>query len=129
MTARAALVGGLVLLYDRFRATATRLVNRFDQAGTQFIDRVLTPNPDPRLPPAVVEVAEPFPAVVRGVSADIAAMDPNLVATDLQVVTDVVNYTPSVDDVVRINEVDRKVIRVEPIPAVGDPCAWRFYVR
>lgn len=117
------------MLYDRFRATATRLVNRFDQGGTNALVRVLTPNPDPRLPPVVSSDVAAFPAVVRGVSADIAAMDPNLVATDLQVVTDVVNYTPSVDDVVRINGTDRKVVRVEPIPAAGDPCAWRFYVR
>ena len=81
------------------------------------------------MPPVASTTVEPFPAVVRGVSADIAAMDPNLVATDLQVVTDTVNYTPSVDDVVQINGVDRKVIRVESIPAAGDPCAYRFYCR
>lgn len=116
-------------LYDRMRATATRLVGQFDQGGTQAVVQVVAPNPDPLLPPVATTETEPFPAVVRGVSADIAASDPNLVATDLQVITDATHYTPTADDVVRINGTDRKVIRIEPIPAAGDPCAWRFYVR
>lgn len=115
--------------YDRLRSVATRLVTKYDQEGTNELIRVVTPNPDPLLPPDVSTDIVAFPAVVRGVSANLVTADPNIAATDLQVITDVIHYTPSVDDIVRINGADRKVIRVDPIPASGIPCAWRFFVR
>ena len=115
--------------YDRMRSVATRLVTKYNQEGTNEIVRVLTPNPDPFLPPTVSTDVVAFPAVVRGVSASLVTADPNLAATDLQVITDVTHYTPSIDDMVQINGSDRKVIRIDPIPAAGVPCAWRFFVR
>lgn len=117
-------------LYDRFRATAARLVTRFDQEGTEQIVRVVSPDIDPLLPPVVEETLQSFRAVVRGVSAQIAAASPDLEITDLQVITDAVNgYVPDTTQHVLINGVARAIIRVDAIPAAGQPCAYRFYVR
>lgn len=116
--------------YDRMRATAARLVTRFDQEGTEAVLRVVTPNPDPLLPPVITESVAPFRAVVRGVSAQLAAASPDLELTDLQVITDAVNgYVPETTQHVLINGTARGIIRVDAIPAAGDPVAYRFYVR
>lgn len=116
-------------LYDRFRATATRLVGRFDQEGTRQVLRVVVAAPDPLQPPVTVQDYLTFPAVVRGISANILANDPNLSSTDLQVITDTTVYQPTVGDMVEVNGKARAVLRVDAIPAAGDPCAYRFYVR
>lgn len=115
--------------YDRMRATATRLLTRFDQVGSSHLVRVLTPGPTPLDPPVESEQSVSFMAVVRGVSESIVSSDPNISATDLQVITDTAMYSPSIGDMVDINGTSRVVLRVDPIPASGDPCAYRFYVR
>ena len=115
-------------IYDRLRATSTRLLDRFDQEGTQTVIQSVMPNPDPMLPPAVIESAQPIKAVVRGVSAEIIAATPDLAVGDLQVFTDY-RFMPVVGGAVLINNHQRAILRVEPIPAAGDPVAWRFFVR
>lgn len=117
-------------LYDRFRATATRLVNRFDQEGTQVIVRVVTPNPDPTLPPTVDETINPIPAVARGVTGSIVTADPNIQATDIQLIVDTqTGWVPMTGEWIELNGVTRAIVRVDAIPAAGDPVAYRFFVR
>lgn len=119
----------MTAIYDRFRATATRLINRFDQEATETVVRTVTPNPDPLLPPIVDEAVAPIPAAVRGASASIVANDPNLSMTDLQVIMD---YRGGVFDVgsgMHIDGASRVVVRVDRIPASGLLCAVRAYVR
>lgn len=117
-------------LVSRFRNdTAPRLLAKFANGGTEVVVRALTPNPDPLLPPVAVESRAPFNAYAKGVSAQMVAADPNLVATDLMVLCAAVDYQPAVDAVVDVNAQPRRVIRVDAIPAAGDPAIYKFYVR
>lgn len=117
-------------LYDRFRSTATRLVNRFDQEGTQVVLTVVVPNPDPLEPPATIETYQDIPAVARGVSGNIVTADPNVQATDIQVIVDTqTGYVPATGEQILMNGVSRAIVRVDAIPAAGDPVAYRFFIR
>ena len=115
-------------IYDRLRVTSARLLDRFDQEGTQTVIQSVTPNPDPMLPPAVIESSQPIKAVVRGVSAEIVASTPDLAVGDLQVITDY-RFTPEVGGAVLINNHQRAILRVEPIPAAGAAVIYKFFVR
>lgn len=122
--------GSLSELYDRFRATATRLINRFDQEGTSVVVRVVTPNPDPTLPPDVDEDIQSIPAVARGVTGSIVTEDPNIQATDIQMIVDTqTGWVPSTSEWVELNGANRAIVRVDEIPAAGDPVAYRFFIR
>ena len=118
-------------LVQRFsNDVAPRLLARFSNDGVSSVARVVIPNADPLLAPTVGE-AEPikFNAVARGVSAQMIAADPNLVASDLQVICAAVDYVPIVGAMVQINSISRSIIRVDAIPAAGSPAAYRFFVR
>ena len=117
-------------IYDRFRNTAARLLTRFDQGGTEAVVQAVVTNPDPLAPPAVNTIVEPVRAVVRGVSAELVANTPDMALGDLQVITDALSgFVPVERQAVLINGHQRAILRVEPIPAAGDPVAWRFFVR
>lgn len=94
-----------------------------------MVVRVVTPPVDPLLPPTVVETGEAIPAVARGVSADITASDPNLVGTDIQVIMDQRGGVLAVGGNVTLDGVPRIVVRIDRIPAMGQLCAVRAYVR
>ena len=115
-------------IYDRLRATSARLLDRFDQEGTQTVIQSVTPNPDPMLPPAIIESSQPIKAVVRGVSAEIVASTPDLQVGDLQIITDY-RFTPVVGGAVLINGHQRAILRVEPVPASGAAVIYKFFVR
>lgn len=116
--------------YERFDNLALRLIqNEFDQGGFKVVINTVTPNPDPTRPPVVTSVASDLPAVARGISAQLASMDPNLSTTSLQILTARLSgYTPEAGKHVQINGRDTVIVRVEPIPASGLPCAYRFFV-
>lgn len=117
-------------LVQRFRSdTAPRLLAKFANGGTQVVVRSLTQPSDPLLPPVATESRSDFKAYAKGVSAQMVAADPNLVATDLMVLCAAIDYQPAVDGVVAVNGLSRRVIRVDAIPAAGDPAIYKFYVR
>jgi len=120
-------VGDLV---KRFRDTvAPRLLARFENGGVQSQTVTVTPNVDPLLPPSEVTVAASFNAAVSGVSGNILTGDPNLVATDLQAICAAIDYVPVSGARVSVNGAVRLVVRVDAIPAAGDPAAYRFFLR
>ncbi len=115
-------------LYERMRAVSERLIDRFDQGGTAAVLTVVVPNPDPLLPPAVQSQQQQFKAVARGVTQRMIDATPNVSAGDIQVITDY-RFTPQEGKRVLLNGINRLIVSIEPIPASGDPVAWRFYVR
>ena len=117
-------------LVDRFRRDiAPRLLERFANGGTVAVARSTTPGAGPLDPPVVSETSSPFNASVRGVSASILTADANLVATDLQAICAAIDYVPAVGGMVEINGSVRAIVRVDAIPAAGDPAAYRFFLR
>lgn len=115
-------------LYDRMRGVSERLIDRFDQGGASAILTVVVQNPDPLLPPAVQARQQQFKAVARGVTQRMIDATPNVSAGDIQVITDR-RFTPQEGKRVLLNGINRLIVSVEPIPASGDPVAFRFYVR
>ena len=67
--------------------------------------------------------------MARGISSNILTADPNLVATDVQIIVAAIDYVPAVADHVELNGSVRAVVRVDAIPAGGDPAIYRFFVR
>lgn len=117
-------------LVQRFRNdVAPRLLDKFSNGGVSTVVEVVTPNPDPLMPPSIASTSTEFNASVRGVSSQFVAADPNLVVGDLQAICAAVDYVPAVGAAVRINSKDMRVIRVDPIPAAGDPAVYRFFLR
>lgn len=117
-------------LVSRFRNdTAPRLLAKFGNGGVKTVIQVVVQPVDPLLPPTVTPTYTDIDAHVKGVSASILTADPNLVASDLQVISAAISYTPAVGDVVKINATDRRVVRVDAIPAAGDPAIYRWFVR
>ena len=108
---------------------APRLMAQFANGGTETEVRVMTPDPDPLKPPTVSVTGAAFNAYAKGVSAQMVAADPNLQATDLMVVVAALDYIPVVSKMVEINGSARAIIRVDAIPAAGDPAIYKFYVR
>lgn len=117
-------------LVQRFRNdVAPRLLAKFGNGGVGAVVRVVMPSTDPLAPPITDSQIVEFNAVARGVSAEMIASDPNLVGTDLQVICAAIDYIPVVGGMVSINGAPKLVLRVDPIPASGDPAAYRFYLR
>lgn len=117
-------------LVQRFRNdVAPRLLAKFGNGGVDVVLQVVTPTPNPLEPDAVDYVREDVKAVARGVSSSILTADPNLVASDVQVICAAIDYVPAVADVVAINGTDKRVVRVDAIPAAGDPAIYRFFLR
>ena len=117
-------------LVARFRNdVAPRLMSRFDNDGVDVVIRVITPNPDPLLPPAESATSNHVNAVAFGVSGTILTSDANLVATDLIIRVAAIDYIPVVGAWVDINGDTRAIVRVDAIPAAGDAAFYRFFVR
>lgn len=117
-------------LVQRFRNdVAPRLMAKFANGGTKTEVRTVTPNPDPLQPSTVVTTSSPFNAYVKGVSAQMVTADPNLQASDLLVLVAAIDFIPQVSKMVEINGKTCAIIRVDAIPAAGDPAIYKFYVR
>ena len=117
-------------LVERFRNdTAPRLLARFGNGGVSTVVRVRDDDADPLAPPEVTETTAEVNAFAKGISAQMLAADPNLQVTDLRVIVAAVDYAPKVGDTVEINGTSRLIIRVDAIPAAGDPAVYWFYAR
>lgn len=117
-------------LVQKFRNdTAPRLMAKFANGGTKTEVRTVTPNSDPLMPPTVTTSSTEFNAYVKGVSSQMVAADPNLQASDLLVLVAAIDFIPQVSRMVDINNKTCAIIRVDPIPAAGDPAIYKFYVR
>lgn len=117
-------------IFDRFAALSERLVGRFDMEGTQAVMQVVTPDPDPLAPPDVESVLVDVPAVAFGVTGEMVASDPSLVVTDIRVIVAAANWPDvKVGDAVSLDGVEKAVIRVETVPAVGVVSIYKMIVR
>ena len=117
-------------IHERFRNdVAPRLLAKFSNGGVQSVIQVVDPNVDPLLPPSVTETVTSIPAVVKGASQQWITIDPNVVASDLEVIVAAIDYVPTVNAVLEINGKSHRVIAVRPITAAGLPAAYKFVVR
>ena len=117
-------------LVQKFRNdTARRLLAKFANGGVFDVLTVTTPSPDPLMPGTSTETRVEVIAVARGVSGDILTVDTNLTATDVQVIVAALDFTPTMESIIAINGIPKKVVRIDAIPAAGLAVIYRFYVR
>ena len=117
-------------LVSKFRTdTAKRLLKRFNNGGATHVAISVSAPVDPLAAPVLTPTYTDIPAVVRGVSASMVTADPNLVISDLQVIVAALDYIPVVGAVVGINSMDKRILRVDAIPAAGLPAVYKFFVR
>lgn len=117
-------------LYSRLANTATRLISKYDQGGVDYLVEVVSQPADPFDPPMVTLCPRPIKLVARGVSAALLSADPNLVATDVMIIIDnQQEYKPAISDKLSVNGHAKVVVRVDRIPAAGDPVIYKFFVR
>lgn len=116
--------------YDRMRATAGRLLDRFAQ-GTVTLTREVpgVGDPDqPWLPVEPTELSEPLVGAVRGVSAQYVD-GVTILATDLQVTCKPPALGIQLGDKVTIDGKPVIVLRIMAKPAAGLPAAYTLIVR
>lgn len=117
-------------LYVRLGNTATRLISKYDQGGVSAVVETVTQPPNPIDPPVVTKTTVPVKIVARGVSASLVAADPNLVSTDVMLIVDGQQaYKPKIGDKLTLNGESKVVVRVDRVPAAGDPLIYKFFVR
>ena len=117
-------------IYSRFKSVASRLITRFDQDGFDVVIEASTPNPDPLYPPTVTTTDQRYRAVARGTSEQLRSSDPQLEDSTITVIIDSdQGYVPNAADHVKIDGKAMAIIRVDPIPAMGPICAYKFYLR
>lgn len=120
-------------LVQRFRnEIAPRLLDKFNNGGVKTVVTFVTEHPDPLRGPTLCEdcaIRTDIDTYVSGVSSSILASDVNLVVSDLQVIVAALNVVPEVGELVEINGDDRRILRVDAIPAAGPPAIYRFFVR
>lgn len=117
-------------LYVRLGKTATRLISKYDQGGVSAVVETVTQPPNPIDPPVVTKTTVPVKIVARGVSASLVAADPNLVSTDVMLIVDGQQaYKPKIGDKLTLNGESKVVVRVDRVPAAGDPLIYKFFVR
>lgn len=116
--------------YDRMRATAARLLDRFAQ-GTILLTRE-TPGAvdenEPWLPVEPTEYSEPLIGAIRGVSTQYVD-GTTILATDLQVTCKPPAMGIQLGDKVTIDGKPVITLRVMPKPAAGLPAAFVLIVR
>lgn len=114
--------------YREMQKAARDLISYFNQDSLDVVLQVVTPNVDPLLPPTIVATEQRYEAVASGMSGQARANDPVIANCDYRVIVDVEQgYRPEVGTLVKIDGRSCLIKRVEPIPAMGPICAYRFY--
>lgn len=111
--------------YNKMKATADRLIDRFAQGVTASVIVVTTVPPNSWEDPTVTETRTSIDAVARGVSQQYID-GVTIIATDLQVIS---SSAIPIDARIEIDGVQRAIIRHDKIPAAGVTVAHRYIVR
>lgn len=116
--------------YARMQATATRLLDRFNQ-GIIVLSKpgTTTPPANPWEPPIVVApVSYTLKATAKGVS-DEFVNGTTILATDLEITAAEFGAEPDPADALTIDGKAVTVVKTWRIPAAGVLVAWKFIVR
>jgi hypothetical protein len=112
-------------IYNRLRATTTRLMSTYGQGVVEFGTTTTVDGAEEWLPPTVTTTWETINATVSGVSKEYVDQV-NVIASDRQILTQA-EISPG--QLIRIDGAVVTVLRVVPIPAAGEPVAVRYIVR
>jgi len=118
----------MAINYQRMASTAKRLLTDNAQGTVKIGRTVLTPGANTWDSPTASITWITIKAVVSGVSARFVD-GATVLASDLQVVAYIGDYTPIPGDIMMIDNLNVTVINQQKIPAAGIIAAWRFIVR
>jgi hypothetical protein len=112
-------------IYGKLTGTAAKLLDKFSQGVVEIGTTATIPGANPWDAPGVVTSWQEVDATVSGVSAKYVD-GVNIVASDRQVL-----FQGAVDvgDLMRIDGIAVAVLRIDNIPAAGDPVVTRAFVR
>jgi hypothetical protein len=114
-----------VSIYGKLTGTAARLLDKFRQGAVEIGTTTTIPGANPWDAPIVTTQWQSVDAVARGVSAKYVD-GVNIVSSDLQV-----TFQGAVDvgGLMRIDGRQVAILRIDRVPAAGDPVVTRAFVR
>jgi hypothetical protein len=112
-------------LYTKLTGTTANLLGKFRQGTVEIGSTVSVPGANPWDAPTVSTSWQEVDAIARGVSAKYVD-GVKIVSSDRQVT---MQGNVGVGGLMRIDGVAVAVLRVDYIPAAGDPVATRVFVR
>jgi len=118
----------MAINYARMASTAARLITQNKQGLIEIGRSVNTPGANSWDAPSVVTTYTPIASIAKGVSKRFVD-GVTVLATDLELVATIDDYSPLPGDIIRIDGKRVTVISQSQIPAAGIICAWRFIVR
>ena len=118
----------MAINYQRMAATAKRLITDNKQGVIEIGRTVVTPGANSWDAPTTATTYEQISAVAKGVSKRFVD-GVTVLATDLELVATIDDYSPLPGDIVIVDGKRVTVISQSQIPAAGIICAWRFIVR
>ena len=109
-------------------ATGKRIITQNKQGVIEIGRTVVTSGANSWDAPTTTTTYDMIAAVAKGVSKQFVD-GATVLATDLELVATIDDYSPLPGDIVRIDGKRVAVISQSQIPAAGIICAWRFIVR
>jgi ribosomal protein S10 len=114
-----------VSIYGKLTGTTAKLLDKSSQGVVEIGSTTSTPGANPWDAPTIATQWQVVNAVVRGVSAKYVD-GVKIVSSDRQVL---LQGAVDVGDLMRIDGIAVAVLRIDNIPAAGDPVATRVFVR
>jgi len=114
--------------YAKMQATASRLLKQFAQGTVEIRTPVVSQTLTVYDAPSIGGAWAALDAVVRGVTAEYAD-GTNILRSDLMIVANADAYDPTMGDQIRLDGKIVQVLRIMPIPAIGETVAYRIIVR
>jgi hypothetical protein len=114
--------------YGRMQATATRLLDRFNQGNIVLTKTVTAPGPNEWTPGTQTETSYRLKATAKGVSAEYID-GTTIVATDLEITAAAFGAEPDMADTLTIDGKAVQVLRIIRLPAAGTLVAWKLIAR
>jgi hypothetical protein len=114
--------------YERMQQTATRLLDRFQQGTVQLV-RVTPGTPDPATPWEPAAPTQTTYDLKATVTREHQRYENGvlIVETGDMVMFAVPEVTPVLSDKLVIDGALRSITNLTPIPAAGDPVAWKAW--
>lgn len=118
----------MAINYARMAQTAKRLITDNKQGIIEIGRSVNTPGANSWDAPTISTAYERIASIAKGVSRRFVD-GVTVLATDLELVVTIDDYSPLPGDIIRVDGKRVTVISQSQIPAAGIICAWRFIVR
>ncbi len=110
--------------YTRMTTTAANLLDKFKQGTVTYTPPVSAANP---WEPVTDGTPVTLSAVASGVSKQY--IDDLVLASDIQLTVKPFGQTPVADGNITIDGTAKQIVRIQQVPAAGDPIYWLIFVR